>query len=119
MSVMAEAKKTTRHNPSGPSKAAVPPLPSDRLLADIRSLIESAREQTARAVNAALVGLYWNIGRRIREDILHEQRAAYGELVHNSEFSQRGMRPAESSQAAPFRCLANRPHSGPQRLSRR
>jgi predicted nuclease of restriction endonuclease-like (RecB) superfamily len=51
------------------------------LLGDIRSLIESAREQTARAVNSALVGLYWHIGKRIREDVLHEQRAGYGEEI--------------------------------------
>ncbi len=28
-----------------------------------------------------MVGLYWNIGKRIREDVLHEQRAGYGEEV--------------------------------------
>ena len=39
------------------------------LLGDIRSLIESAREQTARAVNSALVGMYWHIGKRIREAV--------------------------------------------------
>jgi len=52
-----------------------------RLLGDIRSLIEQAREQTARAVNSALVELYWRIGKRIREDVLHEQRADYGEQI--------------------------------------
>jgi predicted nuclease of restriction endonuclease-like (RecB) superfamily len=52
-----------------------------RLLGDIRSLIEQAREQTARAVNSALVELYWRIGKRIRKDVLHEQRADYGEEI--------------------------------------
>lgn len=52
-----------------------------RLLGDIRSLIEAAREQTARAVNSALVGLYWHIGKRIRDDVLHNQRADYGETI--------------------------------------
>jgi hypothetical protein len=59
----------------------VPEIDADRLLGDIRALIEAAREQTARAVNSALVGLYWHIGKRIREDILHEQRAGYGEQI--------------------------------------
>lgn len=78
---MAKAKKTTRtSSPAGP-KDAVPALAADRLLGDIRSLIESAREQTARAVNAALVGLYWSIGRRIRVDVLHEKRAEYGQEI--------------------------------------
>lgn len=52
-----------------------------RLLADVRGLIEQARQQTARAVNTALVGLYWHIGKRIRQDILRESRAEYGEEI--------------------------------------
>ena len=58
-----------------------PLVASARLLGDIRSLIELAREQTARAVNSALVGLYWNIGKRIRGDVLQEKRADYGEAI--------------------------------------
>ena len=56
-------------------------IADDRLLGDLRALIEAAREQTARAVNSALVGLYWNIGTRIRQDILQEKRAEYGERI--------------------------------------
>lgn len=51
------------------------------LISDIRALIEAARAQAARAVNAGMVSLYWHIGRRIREDILKEKRAGYGERV--------------------------------------
>ncbi len=32
-------------------------------------------------MNAGLVGLYWQIGRRIRQEILYEQRAEYGEEI--------------------------------------
>ena len=53
----------------------------DRLLGDIRNLIEQARQQVARTVNSAMVALYWQIGKRIREDVLHEQRAEYGEEI--------------------------------------
>jgi hypothetical protein len=56
-------------------------LAADRLLADVRTLIEADREQTAWAVNAALGGLYWHIGTRIRRDILQEKRAGYGEEI--------------------------------------
>ena len=35
----------------------------------------------ARTVNSAMVALYWQIGKRIREDVLHEQRAEYGEQI--------------------------------------
>jgi len=51
------------------------------LLGDIRHLIEEARQQTARAVNSALVGMYWHIGRRIREDVLANDRAEYGKEI--------------------------------------
>jgi DUF1016 N-terminal domain len=56
---------------------AVPP----DLLTDVRILIEQARDATARAVNSALVLLYWSIGERIHRDILKEQRAEYGEQI--------------------------------------
>lgn len=78
---MAKTKKTPRGTPPTHSNAATPALAADRLLGDIRALIESAREQTARAVNSALVGLYWHIGTRIRQDVLQEKRADYGEKI--------------------------------------
>jgi hypothetical protein len=59
----------------------VPAIAGDRLLGDIRALIEAAREQTARSVNSALVGLYWHIGQRVRADVLEEKRAASGEAI--------------------------------------
>ena len=51
------------------------------LLADVRSLIDQTRDVSARAVNSALVLLYWSIGDRIRRDILLEKRAEYGEQI--------------------------------------
>ena len=52
-----------------------------KLLGDIRALIESARRQVDRAVNSGMVMLYWNVGRRIRQDILKEKRAEYGAQI--------------------------------------
>ena len=54
------------------------------LLGDVRELIEAAREQTARAVNSTLVAMYWQIGKRIREDVLQNQRAEYGKEIVES-----------------------------------
>jgi len=51
------------------------------LLTDIRQFIEAARQQTAQAVNSALVGMYWHIGRRIRVDVLQNDRAEYGKEI--------------------------------------
>src|SRR5271157_5731317 len=78
---MPKARKITRRTPPSPPAPHVPATAADRLLGDVRSLIQAAREQTARAVNSALVGLYWNIGTRIRQDILQEKQAGYGEEI--------------------------------------
>ena len=51
------------------------------LLADVRELIVQAREGVARAVDAGLTTLYWHVGQRIRQDILKEKRAKYGEQI--------------------------------------
>jgi len=51
------------------------------LLQDVRALIADARRDVARSVNSALVALYWNVGRRIRQDILGDKRAGYGEGI--------------------------------------
>ena len=60
-------------------------LPSDQtvgeLLADVRTLIDSARGHVAQVVNAGLVRLYWSVGQRIRQDILSEKRAEYGQQI--------------------------------------
>ncbi|MFC1679971.1 DUF1016 N-terminal domain-containing protein [Elusimicrobiota bacterium] len=59
-----------------------PKVPA-KLLGDIRTLIETARHGVAQAVNSGLVMLYWQIGTRIRRDILKKKRADYGKrIVH-------------------------------------
>lgn len=71
-------KKSTRIARTKPeSSSAVRP----NLLGDIRHLIEAAREQTVRAVNSTLVLMYWQIGKRIREDVLQNERAEYGKEI--------------------------------------
>jgi len=51
------------------------------LLVEVRDLIVEARQQTARMVNAGLTLLYWQIGDRVRREILKEKRADYGEKI--------------------------------------
>src|ERR1035438_8436389 len=50
-------------------------------LADLRGLIQQAREGVARAVDSGLTTLYWHVGQRIRQDILKEKRAEYGAQI--------------------------------------
>lgn len=64
--------------------ANTPPLTDRRLLADVRLLILKARDGVARAVDSGLTMLYWNVGTRIREDILKENRAQYGQEIVSS-----------------------------------
>ena len=54
---------------------------SGNLISDIRLLIETARHDVAVTVNAGLTILYWQIGSRIRQDILKEKRADYGKEI--------------------------------------
>ena len=54
---------------------------SGNLIDDIRRLIETARQNVAVTVNAGLTILYWQIGSRIRQDILKEKRAEYGREI--------------------------------------
>lgn len=60
------------------------PFPKDPalpLLDDLRRMINETRQSVAATVNAALTLLYWNVGRRIREDFLQEKRAEYGQQI--------------------------------------
>ena len=54
--------------------------PSD-VFQNVRELIIAARQDVARAVNSALVMLYWRIGQRIREEILRQKRAEHGKEI--------------------------------------
>jgi len=54
---------------------------SGDLIGDIRRLIATARHNVAVTVNAGLTILYWQIGNRIRQDILKEKRAEYGKEI--------------------------------------
>ena len=51
------------------------------LFTDIRTLIDSARQRAAVAVNAELTMLYWQVGRRIHGEILKGGRGEYGKQV--------------------------------------
>lgn len=58
------------------------PIPTNNpLFADVRHLIDAARQRVASAVNAELTQLYWQVGRRINSELLQGQRAEYGKQV--------------------------------------
>ena len=51
------------------------------LLIEVRGLIEQAREFVAQTANSALTLLYWQVGQRIRREVLRDGRAGYGEQI--------------------------------------
>jgi predicted nuclease of restriction endonuclease-like (RecB) superfamily len=88
---MAEKKKMAKKNGKVISPASQDTEPSSvppALLGDLQSLIESARIRVAVGVNAEMVMLYWDIGTRIRREILGKERAAYGKQVVNTVSDQ-------------------------------
>lgn len=70
-----------------PAKKTTPPAASADMGAlgvEIREMIEAARGQVAQVVNAGLTLLHWQIGDRIRREILREARAEYGAEIVSS-----------------------------------
>ena len=60
------------------------PLSIHSLLNELSRLIESSKQQVAVAVNSSLTLLFWQIGKRINEEILQNQRADYGKQILHS-----------------------------------
>lgn len=58
-----------------------PAVRPDALVVELRTLIHQSRVQVAQTVNAELVLLYWQIGRRLRAEVVGEGRAAYGAQI--------------------------------------
>ena len=67
----------TEQNDTG----SVTPVDDERLFGDVAGLIDSARQRVAASVNSELVMLHWSVGKRVREEVLGGERAAYGQQV--------------------------------------
>lgn len=75
----------TKPRPKPSTSLAKPRAAGPRaLLLEARTLILEARQQTARMVNAGLTLLNWQLGDRIRREVLSEKRAEYGEQILSS-----------------------------------
>ena len=53
----------------------------ENLAIEIKTLIEESKQQVSIAVNSTLTMLYWQIGKRINNEILKDTRAAYGKQI--------------------------------------
>lgn len=54
---------------------------NEKLFVDLSKLIEKSRQQIAMQANSALTVLFWQVGKRINDDILQNQRAEYGKQI--------------------------------------
>ncbi len=56
-------------------------MSSKALISEVRDLIEQARQHVAQTANSTLTMLYWQVGQRIRKEVLKKKRAGYGEEI--------------------------------------
>jgi len=70
-------RKQTKLGTTSDRVSAVSPA----LIEDIRQIIGEARQSVATTVNAGLTLLYWRIGKRIVDEVLGKERAAYGQQI--------------------------------------
>jgi hypothetical protein len=51
------------------------------LFSDLSALIEQSRNFVAVQANSVMTMLFWNVGKRINEDVLQNRRAEYGRQI--------------------------------------
>ena len=54
---------------------------NEELFTDLSKLIEQSHHQVAMQANSTLTILFWQVGKRINDDILQNQRAEYGKQI--------------------------------------
>lgn len=83
-------KRTSLESPAaGPVEPAGDPAPIDAIFQQVRAILADAKHRAWQAVNSAMVGAYWEVGRVIvQEEQAGKQRAGYGDRVL-VELSQR------------------------------
>ena len=64
-----------------PVKPYALPATTDKLLGEIRQMIEEARAAVAATVNAGLTMLYWRIGGRVGQEVPRGARVEYGKRL--------------------------------------
>ncbi len=97
------SKHINKSNETAEAELVIHKADKEQLLNDIRVLIESAKSHLAQTVNNVLSTLYWNIGKRIKTEILGNERAQYGKEIvstlsrqltveYGSGFSEKSLR---------------------------
>ena len=58
------------------------------LVQELALLIEESKSHVARVANSSLTLLFWQIGKRINDEILRNERAAYGKQIYATVSAQ-------------------------------
>jgi hypothetical protein len=58
------------------------------LVQELSLLIEESKSHVARVANSSLTLLFWQIGKRINDEILKNERAAYGKQIYATVSAQ-------------------------------
>ena len=53
----------------------------ERLYVDISTMIHSAKHEVRKQMNDSIISLYWNIGRKLSDNVLQGEKAAYGKNI--------------------------------------
>ncbi len=57
---------------------------NNELFAQIKEIIDSARQKVVLEVNSTMTAMYWEIGNHINQELLKDKRAEYGsQLISN------------------------------------
>ena len=77
-------KKKTQIATNTPAKNIKQILPEETLFRELSLLIEKSKQKVVSQVKSTVNLLFWQIGKRINEEILHNKRAEYGaQIVSN------------------------------------
>lgn len=57
------------------------PIQLEDLIGELRQMIDQTRRSIASTVNVGLTVLYWQVGSRIRKELLQDERAGYGQKI--------------------------------------
>ncbi|MDR0289916.1 MAG: PDDEXK nuclease domain-containing protein [Treponema sp.] len=63
------------------AKNTSPIIPEEALLKELSLLIEKSKQRAVSQVKSTVTMLFWQVGKRINEEILHNKRAAYGAQI--------------------------------------
>jgi predicted nuclease of restriction endonuclease-like (RecB) superfamily len=78
---VAKSTQIVSPKPMAQLKAIAPAIDDAGLIADLRALIQTARQRVATVGNSTQVLVYWHVGQRLLKENLQDSRAAYGKKI--------------------------------------